>query len=102
MNRAIRLTKRYAIFSDDLRLQIASVVYEGRDISMPERYIGPPTRTMQSRGDYLNTMERETFTKIIYGEVPIEEFDKFVEDWHGSGGENISKEVNEWYDAVRQ
>jgi len=93
---------RWKNFSDELRLQVAGVNYKNRDISMPEKYIGPPTKTMKSRGEYLKTMERETFTKIIYGELPIDEFDKFVQDWKSSGGDDITKEVNEWHAALKK
>lgn len=90
------------LFSDEMRLQAASVNLNSQDYSMREMFTGTPTKTMRSRGEYLETQELETFIKIIYGELPVDEFDRFVENWKSSGGNDITAEVNEWYDAVRQ
>lgn len=45
-------------------------------------------------------MEEEVFTKIIMGDS-IDLFDKFVEDWKKLGGDQITKEINEWYGTVK-
>lgn len=89
-------------FSDEVRLQVANVNLNSRDLSMPEMFTGAPTKTMKSRGEYLNTQELETFIKIIYGELPINQFDKFVSDWKSSAGDAITSEVNDWYNAVKK
>lgn len=94
--------RKDALFSDELRLHVAHVNLLSKDYSMRQMFTGTPTKTMRSRGEYLNTQELETFIKIIYGELPIDEFDRFVENWKSSGGDAITQEVNEWYDAVRQ
>ncbi len=39
--------------------------------------------------------------KIVMGKVPVDEFDKFVAQWKQLGGEQITKEVNEWYNAKK-
>ena len=56
---------------------------------------------MQEKKAYLDKLELETFTNIIMGQAPIDEFDVFVENWKKSGGDDISKEVNEWYQSVK-
>ncbi len=43
--------------------------------------------------------EEETFAKIITGKVGIDAFDSFVEEWKASGGDEITKEVQEELDA---
>ncbi len=91
---------RSSLIADEQRLQGASVNLESRDISMIDQFVGAPTPTMVSRGDYLNTQELEAFTRIIYGELPIDEFDSLVENWESSGGADITTEVNEWYETV--
>ena len=48
----------------------------------------------------MKTMELETFAKIIYGNEPLDKFDRFVSDWKSKGGDQIEKEVNEWYKSV--
>ncbi|OUS76562.1 hypothetical protein B1748_10690 [Paenibacillus sp. MY03] len=59
-------------------------------------FYGGNTPTMTDKSATLATMELEVFTKIIMGAVSIDEFDKFVKDWHALGGDQITKEVNEW------
>ncbi|MCM3633263.1 extracellular solute-binding protein [Paenibacillus camelliae] len=53
------------------------------------------TKTMESRWTNLKKLEDETFLKIIMGAAPIDDFDKFVEDWKRQGGDIITKEVQE-------
>lgn len=54
------------------------------------------TRTMESRWSNLKKMEDETFLKIIMGAAPIDDFDKFVDDWKRQGGDRITEEVKEY------
>ncbi|MBB6734756.1 extracellular solute-binding protein [Cohnella zeiphila] len=67
-----------------------------------DQFTGPPTETMAQKGELLRKMEDETFLKIIYGEEPVDSFDSFVAKWKSSGGDDITKEVNEWYQEVRK
>ncbi|OMD42311.1 hypothetical protein BSK56_25795 [Paenibacillus borealis] len=73
------------------------ISYENRDVLLPNAFNGPPTKTMQTSWEQLNTMEKETFTKIIYSKEPLEAYDTFVKQWHDKGGTQITEEVNEWY-----
>jgi len=79
----------------------ATVVMEQEDISKKDMYVGPPTATMKSRMDYLKKIEAQTFNEIIFGEKPAEAFDQFVASWKSSGGDDITKEVNEWYSSIK-
>jgi putative aldouronate transport system substrate-binding protein len=94
--------RKDSLFADERRLQAASTNLKSSDLSMRQMFTGPPTSTMKSRGEYLKTQELETFIKIIYGELPIDEFDNFVANWKSAGGDDITNEVNEWYSAVKQ
>ncbi len=60
-------------------------------------YAGPPTATQIEKGGSLDKLMDETFMKIILGSASIEEFDKYAESWKRLGGDDITKEVNEWY-----
>ena len=60
-----------------------------------DAFYGSPTPTMVEKLATLEKMEEEVFTKIIMGQS-LDSFDKFVEDWKKLGGEQITKEVNEW------
>lgn len=47
----------------------------------------------------LDKLRDNTFISMIMGETPIDEFDTFVEQWKAQGGEDITNEVNEWYQS---
>lgn len=64
---------------------------------LSSEFYGPPTNTMTSKNATLIKMQLETFTKIIMGEDPVDAFDKYVDDWKKLGGDDITREVNEWY-----
>jgi putative aldouronate transport system substrate-binding protein len=70
------------------------------DLSRQDYFGGAPTPTQKAKGDYLNTDELETFLKIISGELPVNEFDKFAVRWKSNGGDQITKEVNDWYNIA--
>ncbi|WP_409344539.1 extracellular solute-binding protein [Paenibacillus sp. MBLB4367] len=59
-------------------------------------FYGNPTETQVEKGPQLEKLMDETFTKIIMGS-PIGDFDKYVESWKKLGGDDITKEVNDWY-----
>ncbi|WP_230398105.1 extracellular solute-binding protein [Novisyntrophococcus fermenticellae] len=65
------------------------------------KFVGAPTPTMTEKMSTLEKMRNETFNKIIIGEADINEFDKFVKEFNKLGGEDITKEVNEWYTSVQ-
>lgn len=69
--------------------------YVQDDNYMLDAYYGGSTPTMVEKLASLQKMEEEVFTKIIMGES-LDTFDKFVQDWLKLGGEQITKEVNEW------
>jgi len=58
-------------------------------------FYGTPTATMIEKQSTLDKMEEEVFTKIVMGDS-IDSFDKFVTDWKKLGGDQITKEVNDW------
>ncbi|MCL6457560.1 MAG: extracellular solute-binding protein [Gorillibacterium sp.] len=53
------------------------------------------TETMGEKWAALEKLEKETFTKIIMGAAPIDDFDKFVTTWNDLGGKQITEEVTE-------
>jgi putative aldouronate transport system substrate-binding protein len=73
------------------------IVMEQKDIRMKNYFQGPLTETMKSKNELLNKLVNESFSKIIYGQAPIDSFDTMVENWKKSGGDQVTKEVNEWY-----
>jgi len=47
----------------------------------------------------LSTLYNETRTKMILGDLSIDEWDSYVNEWLERGGEVLTKEAAEWYDA---
>lgn len=83
-------------------LQSGAIVNNQNQYRIENQFDGPPTKTMQKQWQFLLKMERETFAQIIYGKAPIDAFDQFVARWKSSGGDQITKEVNEWYQSVHK
>lgn len=77
------------------------VANQERDQLLSNLFNGEPTDTMKKNWEQLQTMEKQVYTNIIYGKESVDAFDKFVEDWKAQGGEQITKEVNEWYKSVK-
>lgn len=90
------------VANGDDYLRAAAIVNQQNEIRVENEFSGPPTETAQSKGELLEKMEQEVYADIIYGNVPVDAFDKFVKEWKNSGGTQITKEVNEWYDSVKQ
>jgi ABC-type sugar transport system, periplasmic component len=78
-------------------LEAMKIVMDQKDIRMKNYFQGPLTETMKSKNELLNKLVNESFSKIIYGQAPIDSFDTMVENWKKSGGDQVTKEVNEWY-----
>ncbi|MBD2848046.1 extracellular solute-binding protein [Paenibacillus sp. IB182496] len=91
--------ERYSYSLGEMYLKAGAVAKSQRDINVYDYGIGL-TDTMKTRWDRLQQMESETFVKIIYGELPLDEFDRFVEKWKAEGGDKITQEMNDWYDEV--
>lgn len=81
-------------------MQAAQIILDSAQYGIPDMFQGSPTKTMQEMQAFLDKLELETYTKIIYGQAPITEFDSFVDKWKSSGGDKITTEVNEWYKSV--
>lgn len=64
-----------------------------------DEFYGVATDTMTMRKTTLDTMLDEAFIKIITGQTSIDEFDTTVESWYAAGGQDMTDEVNEWYQA---
>jgi len=87
------------VFGHESAYKVIEGIYENKDQNVKfTKFYGAPTKTMAQKRATLEKMQLETFTNIILG-APIEEFDKFVENWKKLGGDQMTKEVNEWYAA---
>lgn len=77
------------------------VIMDQSDVYIKNYYMGPLTETMQSKNELLNKLINEAYNKIVYGQVGPDEFDKMAANWKKSGGDQITEEVNAWYDTVK-
>ncbi|QNK58875.1 extracellular solute-binding protein [Paenibacillus sp. PAMC21692] len=85
----------YKVFGPEGSYKVIEQMLD-QSLFLRSEYFGPPTPTMGEKNSTLETLMKETFTKIIMGAAGIDEFDKFVSDWKKLGGDQITKEVNEW------
>ncbi|OXS57309.1 hypothetical protein B1A99_17625 [Cohnella sp. CIP 111063] len=69
--------------------------YDRNGVGIYNAFQGAATPTMSEKMASLKKYQDETFTKIIMGESPITEFDKFASEWKKLGGDQITEEVNE-------
>ena len=70
--------------------------YEKEGLLLFDAFVGAPTETMMEKMKILDDLQHDTFVNIILGN-PVDEFDKFVQEWLRLGGVNITNEVNQWY-----
>ncbi|GAA3409597.1 extracellular solute-binding protein [Paenibacillus hodogayensis] len=65
---------------------------------IPDRFTGLPTPAM---GKYMMKLSglKDVLMKIVVGVYPLDEFDHYVERWRHEGGDEITREVNDWYHA---
>ncbi|MBB6670199.1 extracellular solute-binding protein [Cohnella nanjingensis] len=88
----------YAIFGDESTQQVIDQ-YLQNNMYIFNGYYGPGTGTMKDKNAILAKMESEMITRVIMGASSLDDFDKFVSEWKKLGGDQITKEVNEWAQA---
>ena len=80
-------------FLSALRL-VASVA----DEAFVDQYQAAATGDVHARvWEFLKSLENETISKIIMGELPVSAFDRFEAQWRSSGGDALAAEVNAWW-----
>lgn len=75
-------------------------LYDKNNQFLIDKFVAAPTPTMVERKSTLAKLQDETFIKIILGD-PIDNFDKFVDDWKRLGGDQMTQEVNDWYASTK-
>ncbi|THF77793.1 type 2 periplasmic-binding domain-containing protein [Cohnella fermenti] len=86
------------IFGPESSLSVLDQYYFTPAHYVKNEFYGAPTPAMVKYSATLNDLEDQTFTKIITG-TSIDSFDKFVDNWHSLGGDEITKEVNAFYQS---
>lgn len=75
--------------------------YEKNDQLLFDAFAGAPTETMIERRNILDNLQHDYFVNIILGE-PVDQFDRFVEEWYRLGGADITAEVNQWHEDKKR
>ncbi|SEU28371.1 extracellular solute-binding protein [Paenibacillus sp. NFR01] len=81
-------------------IEAMKIVMDQKDIRMKNYFQGPLTETMKNKNELLKKLVLQTYSKVIYGQSSVDEFDKMVENWKKSGGDQVTKEVNDWYQSA--
>lgn len=68
-------------------------------LGVPNPAVAVLTPAMQEKQADLNKFAMEYYISVVVGQKSIDTFDAFVEEWNKKGGEQMTKEVNEWYAA---
>ncbi len=92
--------KRMAVERSLETRMAAKVIMAEADKRTQNAFTGAPTVTMTEKWSLLFQAELETYTKMLYGQVDAAGFDAFVANWLKDGGEQVTKEVNDWYKSV--
>ncbi len=83
-------------------IDAAAITLQQKDLRRFNLFDTALTPTMVSKGEFLRKMELETYHKMMYGQEPISNWDNFVKQWNSLGGEQITKEVNDWYKTIKK
>ncbi|MBW7452935.1 extracellular solute-binding protein [Paenibacillus sepulcri] len=65
------------------------------DLMYPDQYFSTPTDLMVQRQSTLSDLLDETYMGIILGD-PVDTFDAMIPKWNQLGGEEMTKQVNDW------
>jgi putative aldouronate transport system substrate-binding protein len=90
------------IYFDKLRslgeeLKLVENIEKINKVLMYSKFTGTPGPVMGKSNAKLQKLEDEYFTKMVMGNIPVEDFDKFVDSWKKEGGTEVTKEINDWY-----
>ncbi len=81
-------------------VQVKQKEFFDGDLYVHNKFVTVPTETMAKKGEELNSFAYLTLGKIIAGEETVDYFDVFVSEWKATGGDDITREVNEWYKNI--
>lgn len=83
------------------RFQLYSNVQAVERNIIRDEFQGPPTPAMEKYKKKLSAL-RDVYVKMIVGVIPLDRFESYTDWWRREGGDEITKEVNEWYQKQRE
>src|SRR5690606_36753629 len=88
----------HAVVGTNSPLKVLEQYYTNNQFIV-DAFIGASTETMVTKQSTIDKFILGEFTKIIVGNKSVDEFDQLVSTWNNLGGEQITREVNEWFAA---
>lgn len=76
--------------------------YLDNKLYMLNEFYGNPPQSMIDNSAILDRLFIDYSLKIINGEYPAEKYDEFVAEWYEQGGQQITDDVNAWYDKIKK
>ena len=81
-------------------LQMVKAIHDPENLLKYNYFVGAPTPTMVDKWAQLLELTNTFAIQSITGDIEVDSgFDDFINNWSQMGGEQITKEVNEWYEA---
>ena len=80
--------------------EIYQQVMDTMDLAVMNEWIGVPTERMVQLGPDMPN-EMQVYVDIIVGNLDMDAWDQWVEDWHAYGGDEMAEDINAWYDTVK-
>ncbi len=62
----------------------------------------PPIEAVGKNLPSLNQKENDYFLQVLLSGEKIENYDKFLSGWDSSGGSDVMKAINEWYETTKK
>ena len=77
--------------------KLYTVIYDTTNFEIANAFWGNPTENYRAVWPDLSTLESETFINIVVGNEDLNYFDEFVQEWKRSGGDDVTREMSQWY-----
>ena len=90
----------YALFKENGSMQKLVDARENDYFTFDKFNAAPGTEMARFRND-LDTLQWSAVASIIVGENTIDGFDTFVNEWKNIGGDEVTEEVNNWYEQFK-
>jgi putative aldouronate transport system substrate-binding protein len=84
----------YKVFGPEGALGLLEKIVKD-NLMYPDQYFSVPTDLMVQRQSTLSDLLNETYMKIILGDS-VDTFDAMIKKWNQLGGEDMTKQVNDW------
>ena len=99
---SVKVVAQYKMYGPDPDTSYAiryNLIRDNRFVN--DEFVTFNTETMTEKGATLKKMENEALVKVIMGDMSVDEYDTFIENWYKLGGQDITDELNAWYSTTK-